>query len=82
MASSMMSAKCDATAKVCDPGVIDDANGAATISTIGFVAGGVLVAGGLTMVLLAPKRESNGARITAAPTVGMNGGGLSLGGAW
>ena len=88
-ASSKLSApQCDTSAKVCDPGVIGDAKSAATVSTIGFVAGGVLVAGGLTLVLLAPKggdsapTETKSARLSAAPLIGLTGGGLSLGGAW
>ena len=88
-ASSKLSApQCDTAAKVCDPGVIDDAKSAATVSTIGFVAGGVLLAGGVTLVLLSPKAgqsataETKSARLSAAPLVGTKGGGLSLRGAW
>ena len=82
MSSSKLSApNCDPSTKLCDPGVIDDAKSAATISTISFVAGGVLVAGGLTLALVAPKGTSS-ARVNMAPTVGLNSGGLSLLGAW
>jgi hypothetical protein len=50
----------------------------ATISTVGFIAGGVLVAGGLVLFLVAPKKE-------AGPTVSLSLGhagapGLTLGG--
>jgi hypothetical protein len=88
-ASSKLSAPhCDTAAKVCDPGVIGDAKSAATVSTIGFIAGGVLVAGGVTLVLLAPRggesapTETKSARLSAAPMIGLNGGGLSVRGAW
>lgn len=79
--STLSEPRCDTSAKVCDPGVIGDAKTAATVSTIGFIAGGALIAGGVTLVLVASKRD-NIARLRATPTVGLNGGGLSLGGAW
>ena len=79
--SKLSSPQCDTSAKVCDPGVISDARSAATVSTIGFVAGGLLVAGGVTLVLLAPK-STKSARIGAAPMIGSNGGVVSLSGAW
>ena len=47
----------------------DDASSMATISTIAFVAGGVALAGGLTLFLVAPKR-SGGASAAVAPTPG------------
>jgi hypothetical protein len=50
------------------------AESAATISTVGFVAGAALVAGGLTLFLTAP--SSTGLRVV--PTVGASGGGLFL----
>lgn len=86
--SKLSAPQCNDSSKRCVPGVISDANSAATVSTIGFIAGGVLVAGGVTMVLLAPKSgggtvpETNGARLSAAPMIGLNGAGLSLHGAW
>jgi hypothetical protein len=77
---------CDAQ-KTCEPGAIGNAKSAATVSTIGFVAGGVLLAGGVTMILLAPSsKQSNGAastaRVMATPLVGDRTGGLSVQGAW
>lgn len=59
--------QCDAT------GVSDrsDAVSAGNVSTIGFVAGGVLLAGGAALWLLAPSSS-----VQAAPAVGTNGGGL------
>lgn len=56
-----------------------DAQSAATISTIGFVAGGVLLAGGITMIIVGGSNpKSTTAKI--APMVGANGGGMMLGG--
>jgi hypothetical protein len=79
VASSKLSApQCDTTAKVCDAGVLSSARTAATWSTVTFITGGVLVAGGVTIVVLAPERTpANGAPLR--PT---NAGGLSLQGAW
>jgi hypothetical protein len=54
-----------------------DAGTAATASTILFVAGGVLTAGGIAMWVLAP---SSSVQIT--PAVGVNGGGALVRGVW
>lgn len=59
-----------------------DAQSAATISTIGFVAGGVLVAGGLALFLTAPSGSTSSAGLRVVPTVGAGGGGLLLRGAF
>jgi hypothetical protein len=56
-AKSDRDARCDAN-NLCDQEGLDkdkDARSAATISTIGFIAGGVLTAGGLFLVFTAPK---------------------------
>ena len=50
----------------------------ATISTVGFVAGAILLAGGGVIYFTAPK----GGGVAVAPTVGTAGGGLSVLGAW
>ncbi len=73
-------AHCDSS-NACDPGGLSDANSAATISTIGVVAGGVLLVGGVALVLLAPKRDSRVA-LTLTPRVGVRDAGLVLGGTW
>jgi hypothetical protein len=54
------------------------AHSQATISTVGFIAGGVLLAGGAVLYFTAPK----GGSVGVAPTVGTTGGGLSVTGAW
>jgi hypothetical protein len=52
-------------------GLRSDAVSAGNVSTIAFIAGGVLAAGGATLWFVAPK-----AHVQAAPSVGTNGGGL------
>lgn len=54
----------------------DSANSAATVSTIAFIAGGVLVAGGAVLYLTAP----SGDKVQVAPAVGLNTAGFSLAG--
>jgi hypothetical protein len=65
---------CDKTTNLCDStglGMRSDAGTFGNVSTIGFIAGGVLLAGGATLWLLAPSSS-----VQAAPTVGTNGGGI------
>ncbi|CAN5325793.1 hypothetical protein BH09MYX1_BH09MYX1_41360 [soil metagenome] len=57
---------------------LDDARTFATVSTVGFIAGGVLLVGGLVLFFAAPKKE-------AAPAIALSLGhagnlGLTLGG--
>jgi hypothetical protein len=61
----------------------NDANGQATIATIGFIAGGVLVATGLALFFTAPK-NSNGetAQWHLLPTVEPGAAGVTLAGAF
>lgn len=83
--SKASSAKSDATLcpnKVCTPAgrdAVNSASGMATISTIGFIGGGVALAAGAVLILTAgpstPKKEAT-ARIL--PDVGPNGGGLTF----
>lgn len=54
-------ANCDAT-NACDPGPLDAARSAATVATIGVVAGAALLAGGVALVMLAPSASSSHAR--------------------
>jgi hypothetical protein len=65
----------------------DDAAGAATVSTIGFVAGGALLAGGVVLLLTAPGAEEP--RVAARPrrtgprySLRVTPGGLSFGGSF
>jgi hypothetical protein len=47
---------------------IDSLNGLRTVSTIGFVAGGVLAAAGVTLLLTAPKQEGPSVGLWLTPT--------------
>jgi serine/threonine-protein kinase len=57
----------------------DDARTAATISTVGFVAGGALVVGGAALYLLAPTGESKTA-LRVSPRFGRQAALFSIGG--
>jgi hypothetical protein len=77
-------AHCDAS-NACDPGGLSDANSAATVSTVGFIAGGVLLAGGAALYLFGPRGDSaatGAASLRLAPAFGRRDAGLQLGGAW
>jgi hypothetical protein len=69
----------------CAPGPLGSARSAALAADVGFVAGGVLLAGGVALVLVgsgaSATRETAGS-VKVAPTVGASGGGLVLGGSW
>jgi hypothetical protein len=54
----------------------------ATISTIGFVAGGALVVTGAVLFLVAPKSHATTTALRIVPAVGRGELGLGLGGAW
>jgi len=54
------------------------AHSQATISTVGFVAGTVLLGGGLALYLTAPKAGA----VAVSPTIGTSTAGLSVRGAW
>jgi hypothetical protein len=76
-------AHCNA-ANQCLAGPLGSARGAAAASDVGFIAGGVLLAGGAALVLFGPSGGSEKPAPTAAitPVVGPAGGGLALGGTW
>ena len=64
-------------------GMEKDAGKAASVATIGFVAGGALLAGGIALVILAPKRDEGAASSSAlriAPALGHGSAGLTLSG--
>lgn len=67
-------ANCDGNG-FCDAGPRSDALDAARISTIAFIAGGILGAGGLALILLSP---SSSHRVTAR----ISANGVGLGGLW
>lgn len=68
----------------CQPGPLADARANATVSTVGFVAGGVLLATGLTLVLVAPKSvpSASALRVEVSPSFGTSYAGLLAGGRW
>lgn len=71
----------DCTGTVCDAGPLNSAKSAATISDIGFIGGGVLVAAGASILLFAPAGTHGGASgVRVAPTTLAHGGGLLMGG--
>ena len=79
--SQALQSECGGSANGCSPQGAQDgqaAHGQAMISTVAFIAGGALLAGGAVLYLTAPKAGSIG----VAPTVGTNGAGLSVAGAW
>jgi len=82
--SDKSSAHCNASS-ACEAGPLSDARSAATFSTIGIIAGGALAAGGLALVLFAPKAGASPSRtatLMLSPQVSSREGGLVLGGAW
>ena len=57
----------------------EDAKSAATVSTIAFVAGGVLTATGVTLFLVGgPKKQEAAAHVVATPAVGRNEAGMII----
>lgn len=58
---------------------IDDAKSAASIATVGFVAGGILLAGGVTLAIFAP---STTVRVGPQASLGPGRAGFGLGGTW
>jgi hypothetical protein len=62
----------------------DSATSAATVSTIGFVAGGALLAGGVILFLTAPHDQTShvGAAVRILPSVGREGGGMLVSGSF
>ncbi len=74
----------DCSNGLCNPGSSSTAYTRGNMSTAGFIAGGVLLAGGVTMFLLAPKggSEKPAASVAVGPMAGPSVGGLQLAGRW
>lgn len=80
--SDKNNAHCDA-ANVCDAGPLSSARSAAVAADVGFIAGGVLLAAGAALVLIAPGGAHEGqASVKIAPIAAAGGGGLVVGGGW
>lgn len=82
-----MGSKSDAactTDGYCAPGPLADARSQATVSTVSLIAGGVLLATGITLVLVAPKSAptESALRLELSPMVGASYAGLLAGGRW
>jgi hypothetical protein len=69
---------------LCDFGSASNAYSQATISTVGFVAGGALLAGGMMLFLVAPKArsEATSTSVSVAPMVGSSAGGFQVARRW
>lgn len=81
-ALSTKSSHCDANGMCTPAGTASNAYQQATISTVGFIAGGVLL-GGLGLVLLAPGGErSSTASVAIGPLAGPSTAGAYLSGRW
>ncbi len=77
--ASTVRSHCDTTTYACDSEGVDAAksgNVLAPVSTVSFIAGGVLLAGGVTMVLLGGKKKES--TVSLVPTAGPLGGGAML----
>jgi hypothetical protein len=67
----------------CDAGPLSSARKAADASTVGFIGGGVLLAGGGALVLFGPSDHHEGVgAVHVTPMFGKNGGAISVGGSW
>jgi hypothetical protein len=78
-ASDKNNANCDANG-YCTPGPLSDARSHATVSTVGFIAGGVLLAAGIGLVISGPRERAGSVQV--GPTVGAGSGGLVVGGSF
>jgi hypothetical protein len=75
-------AHCDAN-NVCDANTASGVKSAALLSDVGWMAGGVLLAGGAALVLLAPRTgHEQAASAQVAPVVMANGAGAAVAGRW
>jgi hypothetical protein len=73
-------AHCDASG-MCDPGTVSGIKTAALLSDIGFVAGGVLLASGVSLILFAPTGPHGAAAALRLTPVAIPAGGAVLAGA-
>ena len=76
-------AHCDAKNVCADPQERRDAQGIAVGSTIAFVAGGALVAGGAALFLIAPRSDGRPApKVGLLPALSVHSAGMALEGTW
>ena len=71
-------------AGACNSGAATTANGQATVSTAAFIAGGVLLAGGVVMFVFAPRgrTEQSARNVYLTPLLGPSTSGFQVGGTW
>jgi hypothetical protein len=75
-------AYCDSD-NFCDPGTTSAIKSAALVSDVGWIAGGLLTAGGLGLVLFAPSGQSGAQTgVRVSPLVAAGAGGVSLSRSW
>jgi hypothetical protein len=67
---------------LCNPGTTSGIKNAALVSDVGWIGGGLLLAGGAALVLLSPSAQSPTTALRVSPFVGPAGGGASLGGSF
>jgi hypothetical protein len=77
-ATDKKNANCDAQGNCI--GSLTDLHTHATVSTAAFVAGGVMLAAGVGLVIFGPKGSAS--RVGVTPTAGVGAGGMVLGGAF
>jgi hypothetical protein len=71
----------DCTNNICNQGTVSGIKGAAVASDVGFIAGGILTAGGLALVLFGPKGgHSTTTGVRLLPVVTAGGGEIMAGG--
>jgi hypothetical protein len=80
--SDKSSAHCDSN-NVCDPGTTSGIKSAANVSNVGWIVGGVLLAGGAALVLFAPSgSHAATAGLRIAPVLTASGAGFVAGATW
>jgi hypothetical protein len=68
---------------LCDPGSLGGLKSAALVSDVGWIAGGAMLAGGLALVLFAPRSGAPAAGVKVAPVlVGSGGAAAVVGASW
>jgi hypothetical protein len=78
-ASDKSKANCDSNG-YCSAGSLSDAHSHANVSTAGFVAGGVLLAAGVALVIFGPRGAAGSVQV--APAVAAGSGGVIVGGSF
>jgi hypothetical protein len=67
---------------VCEAGPLSNAKSQATVANVGFIAGGILAAAGLGVIVFAPSGRSEASAVVTVAPIAANAGGAVLQGAW